>query len=138
LATVTRKWGEEILKAGYQPLPDILIRALRLLDLDALDLAVILNITLHWWEEDDLPYPRPAMIAKRIGVSTRTVERRLAGLSKKGLIRRLPSETRPDGLVIRRFDLSGLKSRLERLAEVNLAARKKKTRSSERMAHGVA
>jgi hypothetical protein len=122
MASFSTKWGSA-LEAGFQQIPDVLIRAQRLLELDSLDLAIVLNITMHWWEENDLPYPRPSMIAKRIGVSTRTVERRLAELARRGLVSRLPSETKENGVAIRRFDLSGLVHRLEALADANLAMR---------------
>jgi hypothetical protein len=122
MTSISTKWGNA-LEAGFQQIPDVLIRAQRILGLDPLDLVILLNITMHWWEDDDLPYPRPSMIAKRIGVSTRTVERRLADLAQRGLVKRLPSETRKDGVAIRRFELSGLVHRLEALAEANLAMR---------------
>jgi hypothetical protein len=122
MSTFSTKWGRA-LEAGFQQIPDVLIRAQRLLELNPLDLAIVLNITMHWWEDENLPYPRPSMIAKRIGVSTRTVERRLADLARRGLVKRLPSETRDNGVAIRRFDLSGLVGRLEALADVNLAMR---------------
>jgi hypothetical protein len=122
MTSISTKWGNA-LEAGFQQIPDVLIRAQRILGLDPLDLVILLNITMHWWEDDDLPYPRPSMIAKRVGVSTRTVERRLTDLAQRGLVKRLPSETRQDGVAIRRFELSGLVHRLEALAETNLAMR---------------
>jgi hypothetical protein len=36
--------------------------------LDSIDVVILLNITLHWWEMSDLPHPRPSTIAKRMGI----------------------------------------------------------------------
>jgi hypothetical protein len=113
--TVTSKWGTAI-DAGFQQVPDVLIRTQSQIGLSPLDLAILLNLTMHWWDKDNLPWPRPSVIAKRIGVSTRTIERRIAKMTDDGLIRRLPRE-KSDGPTIRRFDLSGLVRRLEGLAD---------------------
>lgn len=112
---ITNKWGKSI-DAGFQQVPDVLIRAQSKLGIDSLSLVILLNLTMHWWEKDNLPWPRPSVIAKRIGVSTRTVERKISEMTTKGLIERLPPE-KTDSVTIRRFNLSGLIKRLEPLAE---------------------
>lgn len=112
---ITSKWGKSI-DAGFQQVPDVLIRAQSKLEIDSLSLVILLNLTMHWWDKDNLPWPRPSVIAKRIGVSTRTVERKISELTDKGLIERLPSE-KTDSSTIRRFNLSGLVEHLELLAE---------------------
>src|SRR5437016_855727 len=81
-----RKWGDEVFECGYQMLPDVLLRCQRFLELEAMDVLILVNITMHWWKYDDLPYPRPSAIANRLGVSTRTVERRIAKMQERGLI----------------------------------------------------
>ncbi len=63
-----------------------------------------------------MPHPRPVTIAKRMGVSTRTVERHIARLEDLGLIEWKPPEARPDAPSLRTFDLEGLRGSLERLA----------------------
>ena len=121
-AMAMAKW-RTALSAGFQIIPDVLIRAQSKLEFDTVDLAVVLNITMHWWRANELPYPRPSVIARRIGVSTRTVERRIARLEERGLIERLAPERTKDGLSVRRIDLSGLVATLEAMAEKNLASR---------------
>lgn len=110
-----KKWGDDVFNAGYQLLPDVLLRCQRFLELEAIDVLILMNITMHWWAHDDLPYPRPSAIANRLGVSTRTVERRIAHMQARGLIVRLPSENR-NGRTVRRYDLSGLVRRLQKYA----------------------
>lgn len=116
------KWRSAI-DAGFQVVPNVLIRAQSKLGLDPVDLAILLNITLHWWRSDELPYPQPKVIANRVGVSVRTVERRLEDLEKRGFLARMPSEKSADRLARRRIDLSGLVEKLEAAAAQNLALR---------------
>ena len=125
-----KKWGKAI-DAGFAIIPDVLIRAQRVLELDSVDLAIILNLVMHWWRADELPYPRPAVIARRIGVSTRTVERRIAALEMRGLITRLLPEKSQDKLTIRRFDLSNLVMQLGGLSDGNLADRPSRRKNND-------
>jgi DNA-binding MarR family transcriptional regulator len=123
-ATAYAKWGSA-LDAGFQIVPNVLIRAQTKLGLDPLDLAILLNILVHWWRPEELPYPRTSMIANRIGVSVRTVERRIEKMQSTGLIVRHPTEKTPDGLGVRRFDLTGLVERLRKFARANLEMRER-------------
>jgi hypothetical protein len=110
-----KKWGDEVFDSGYQMFPDVLLRCQRFLNIEAMDLLILMNITMHWWEYDDLPFPRPSTIARRIGVSTRTVERRIADMQDRGLLVRLPSQNL-NGRTVRRYDLSGLVQKLRKYA----------------------
>lgn len=121
------KWGSS-LDAGFQIIPDVLIRSQSLLGLDALDVVILLNITTHWWEADNLPHPRPSAIARRMGVTTRTVERRLIELHKKEFLLRLKA-TKKDGRTVRPYDLSGLVEKLQKMATAQLIRRRAQSRT---------
>jgi hypothetical protein len=125
-STVIAKW-KEAAEAGFQAVPDVLLRFQSRLGLDPVEVVILLNITMHWWEVDDLPYPAPAMIARRMGMSTRAVEKRLAALQARGFLRRGPRERKEGGrtarLSIRRFDPSGLVEKLQPLARLHLLTR---------------
>ena len=108
------KWGEA-LRNGFQLIPNLLIQSSHELGLDPLDVLILLNITAHWWQAAALPYPRPGMIADRIGVSRRTVERRLNDMEKSGVIKRLPTE-QIRGASVRRINPAGLVAKLTNLA----------------------
>jgi hypothetical protein len=120
---VETKWGGAISGGlhGYQLVPDVLLRKQVELKLDPTDVVILLNICMHWWESDPgrLPHPRPVTIARRMGVSTRTVERHIARLVNLGLIEWKPPEARADSPSVRRFDLEGLRGVLQRLAETS-------------------
>jgi DNA-binding transcriptional ArsR family regulator len=116
---ITDKWGSA-LAAGWQVVPNVLVRAQAQLGLDAVDVAVLLNLNMHWWRKEDFPYPRPTIIAKRMGVSKRTVERRIEKLVKAGLLERLPLTKEGK---LRQYKLDGLVNRLQGAAAVGLAQR---------------
>lgn len=122
------KWGEA-LDAGFQIVPNVLVRGQAKLGLDALDVVILLNVNMHWWRPEDLPFPQPRVIANRAGVSTRTVERRLEELERKGILHRLAPEKPLKQLTRRRIDLSGLVSRLQAFARKNLTMRVKEFES---------
>ena len=52
-----KKWGNEVFESGYQMFPDVLLRCQRFLGLEAMDVLILMNITMHWWSYDDLPIP---------------------------------------------------------------------------------
>ena len=120
-ATAQEKWGVA-LDQGFQILPNLLVRTQHHLGLTPLDVVVLLNLNLHWWKRDDLPFPRPAIIANRVGVTRRTVERSLQRLEKKGFIRRLPPERLRSGSKIRKISLDGLVEKLSSAAGRSMAA----------------
>jgi hypothetical protein len=117
-----QKWGDECIASGYQIFPDVLLKCQRFMNLEPIDVVILLNITMAWWKFDDLPYPRPSALARRMAVSTRTVERRIAKLQKLKLLVRRPSEE-ARGKTVRRYDLSGLVTELKKYAQANLAER---------------
>jgi len=119
---LTAKWGSA-LDAGFQVVPNVLLRAQSRLELDSVDVVILLNLNLHWWEKDSLPYPPPALIAKRMGVSRRTVERRISRLQKAGWLTRLPAYATGGEFRSRKYDLSGLVARLQDAAAISLIQR---------------
>jgi len=80
------KWGDSSLILGFTPIPTTLIYAQKELGLSSIEMNILLNLLTHWWKKEEFPYPSQAGIAHRIGVSTRTVQRTLAGLETKGFI----------------------------------------------------
>ena len=120
--TIREKWGDALM-AGFQVVPNTLIRAQKKLGLDAVDVIVLLNLNLHWWGPHDLPYPRPAIIASRMGLSRRTVERRLQRLESRGFIERLSPSAGNGGASIRRYRLDGLVQLLRSAAAVEMSRR---------------
>ena len=120
-SAVAAKWGEAA-NAGFQLVPDVLLKNQSQLGLTATELVVLLNLTMHWWYPMQRPFPRSTTIANRIGVDVRTVQRAITRLSDLGLIERVkvPIKDRSSSTVI---DLTGLVRRLVPLALNDIAYR---------------
>ena len=105
------KYGEAAV-AGFQPVPDLLLKNQTVLGLSPTNLTVLLHVLMYWWFPKLKPYPRPTTIAKRMGLSTRAVQRSLQQLQQLELLRREKSEDGPTYL-----DPAPLVAKLEALAQ---------------------
>lgn len=108
------KWGDAA-EAGFQTLPDILLKKQIELGLSATDMLVLINVTMHWWYRTKLPFPRSSTIAERMGIDARTVQRSLRKLVALGLIQR-ETETQEDGTSLTVLNLTPLVDRLSGFA----------------------
>lgn len=113
------KWGDAA-SAGFQLVPDLLLKNQAKLELSHTDLVVLLNVLMHWWYAEQRPFPRSTTIAARMDVQPRTVQRCLAKLDELGLVKRV-TETLFDGEEREVCDPSGLKQRLIELAKADPA-----------------
>jgi hypothetical protein len=121
-SAVVAKWGPAA-DAGFQLIPDVLLKNQSNLRLTALELVVLLNLTMHWWYPAQKPFPRSTTIAERMGVDVRTVQRALKQLAELGLIQRVAVQTDTgEGTVI---DLDGLVNQLSKLAVRDPAFRRR-------------
>lgn len=108
--TVKEKWQGAVTEgSGFVAVPMALLRLQSAYDLSATDMLVLINLLAHWWDPDKAVYPRNTIIAKRMGVETRTVQRSLHKLCERGLVHRF---TMPDGK--RAFSFDTLARRLSR------------------------
>lgn len=85
-STFKQKWGPETSSVGFTPFPSTLLFAQAELGLTPIEMNIVLNLLVHWWEKDKYPYPSQKAIAYRMGVSSRTVQRTLLDLEEKKLI----------------------------------------------------
>lgn len=83
------KWTPTLMDAGWTAIPSVLIERQFQLGLDPLEMNLILHLANYWWRADNLPHPSVRRIAWDIGVSYRTVQRRIAALEHRGLITRI-------------------------------------------------
>lgn len=98
-STIKTRWGDAIGTGGmtgFTALPNALIRGQKRLGLNSTEMMVLINILMHWWTADKRPFPSNASIAKRIGISERTVQRVIARLDSESLLQRVYSHS--DGL----------------------------------------
>lgn len=100
--TVKDKWqGAVTAASGFVAIPMSLLRLQTKLKLTATDMLVLTNLLAHWWSPADGVYPRSTTIAKRMGVTKRTVQRSTQKMLNQGLISR---EFLDDGRRVFRFD----------------------------------
>lgn len=81
-------WGKTVLRHGYTAVPSILIRAQARLEISATQMNIILQLLDYWIEPTRKPFPTKRDLAKRMGVTEKTVQINVGQLEKKGLIER--------------------------------------------------
>lgn len=119
-ALPSAKWREAA-DAGFQILPDMLLKHQKALGLNATDMVVLINLTSFWWYAEKLPFPRSRLIAQRMGADVRTVQRSLAKLQELGLVERITADTGAGEQTV--FSLEGLVRELSKYARRDLAYR---------------
>lgn len=83
-----RKWSKDLMAGGWTAIPNVIVAEQRALGLDSLDINIILHLSTLWASADQSPSPAKRALADAIGVDPRTVQRRIAALEQKGLVRR--------------------------------------------------
>jgi DNA-binding MarR family transcriptional regulator len=83
-----------VVDPGFQALPDVLLINQSDLEISSEELNVLLNVMAHWHEPERMPFPRPATIARRMGVSERTVQRLLRQLRKRGFVEKVKGQNK--------------------------------------------
>lgn len=108
------RWGAA-LNGGFTVVPEVLLRNQARLGITARELNLVLQLLSFWWRSSYWPRPRVSVLATRMGVDERSVQRALASLQGKGLVRRalVPTE---NGETMQGYDLTGLVTRLQLLA----------------------
>lgn len=83
-----KKWSKPLMDAGWTAIPSIILEKQHALGLDALDVNIIMYLSTYWWEASNKPHPSKKTIATALGVTPRTVQRRIAALEKSGFLKR--------------------------------------------------
>lgn len=81
------KYGKKVMENGYTMVPSILLRAQGRLGLSATHLAILLQLMEYWWYKDNPARPSQKVLAARMGMKVRTLQRYLKALSDAGFIR---------------------------------------------------
>ena len=108
LSRVREKWGF-VTDPGFLTLPYVLLLHQSDLKISSEHLNVLLNFIAHWHAKGRMSRPRTATIARRMGISTRTVQRAVAWLLQNEFIAKVPRASRDD---LQEYDLSPLVEKL--------------------------
>jgi len=118
-----KKWGHAVMQHGYCIYPSILLQAQSRLGVNAQEMVVLLQLAEHWWRADSKVFPKKEIIAERVGLSTRQVQRHIQRLEELKLVQRV--ERYRSGLrTSNEYDLKGLVSKLKSI-EPDIAKAKK-------------
>lgn len=103
-----KKWGPDLVNAGWTILPNMIFMRQRALGLDSMDINILLVLLSHWWRADNLPYPSKRTIAEAIGCDESTIRRRIKKLEGGKLIKRIIRRVDNDRNKTNQYDFSGL------------------------------
>ena len=113
------KWGENVSGRGFAQVPNYLLFINQFLDeeerLPPLDLLLLIELVGAWWKKADAPFPSMRTLAGRCGTSERQVQRAMARLEAKLLVKRV--KRRDKGLIASNsYDLTPLVEFLEKVS----------------------
>lgn len=104
------------MKLGFCIIPSMLLRAQQRLGLNPTQLAVLLQLTDYWWDQNRKPYPSKQALSDRLGLGPRQIQRYIAELEAAGLVKRIERRAAHRGKLSNEYDLAGLVERLQKLA----------------------
>ena len=110
------RWGTLVMKQGFVIVPTTLFVAQRRLEISVNEFNVLLQIVSFWWDESKLPFPSKQTLADRMNVSVKTVQRALASLEARKLLKRIERINPKHGRQANAYDLSGLVAKLSVIA----------------------
>ncbi|WP_116087758.1 helix-turn-helix domain-containing protein [Tropicimonas sp. IMCC34011] len=110
-----QKWGKKVMDLGFCIIPSLLLRGQQRLGLNARQLAVLLQLCDFWWDEARKPHPGKKLLAERLDMSERQVQRIIAELEQAGYVQRIPRSAPHGGKQTNYYDLSGLVKKLQAL-----------------------
>lgn len=108
LRTNEKKWTKPLMDAGWLSFPSIILEKQHALGLTPLDINIILYLATYWWTADNKPRPSKNTIAEAIGVTARTVQRRIAAMEKAGFIKREERRVSKEGSKPNLYHFDGL------------------------------
>jgi DNA-binding HxlR family transcriptional regulator len=108
LRTNEKKWTKPLMDAGWLAFPSIILEKQHALGLTSLDINIILYLATYWWTADNKPRPSKSTIAEAIGVTPRTVQRRIAAMEKAGFIKREERRVSKEGSKPNFYHFDGL------------------------------
>jgi DNA-binding HxlR family transcriptional regulator len=110
-----KKYGKPVMDYGFCIVPSLLMQAQARLGVNPVQFNVIMHLADIWWEAGQRPWPTKKLLADRMGMSERQVQRQIAELEQAGLITRV-GRTRPGrGKTSNEYDLSGLVKKMQEL-----------------------
>jgi DNA-binding transcriptional regulator YhcF (GntR family) len=118
-----KKWGDELIDAGYTIMPSTLITRQKALGLESIHINILLVLMTYWWTADTRPYPSKKTMATIIGVDESTIRRRIAEMEKCNFIKRIQRRVDKDRNQTNIYDFAGLIVALQPFAQEEIQAK---------------
>lgn len=131
------KWTSDLMSAGWTAFPSVILENQAALKLEAVDVNILLYLSTLWWTADNKPHPAKSTIATAIGVSPRTVQRRVTRMEKLGLIKREERRVKGQGSKPNNYHFDGLIAAAKPFAQDKLAEIAERTAKKKRKAAGI-
>lgn len=108
-----KKYGKPVMDLGFCIVPSLMMQAQARLGINPVQLNIIMHLADIWWDAANRPWPKKQLLAERMGMSERQIQRQIAELESAGLVQRI-ERTRPGrGKTSNEYDLSGLVKKLQ-------------------------
>lgn len=108
-----KKWGKAVMSHGYCIFPAILLQAQERLGVNAQEMIILLQLAEHWWKACGKVFPSKDVIAQRVGLSEKQVQRHVRRLEELKLVVRKTRYTTGGRQTTNEYDLSGLVAKLK-------------------------
>lgn len=108
-----KKWGAAVMSHGYCIFPSILLQAQGRLGVSAQEMVVLLQLAEHWWDAGSRVFPSKEVIAQRVGLSTKQVQRHIRRLEELKLVQRKERYRTGGSRTTNEYDLAGLVAKLK-------------------------
>lgn len=110
-----KKFGKPVMDVGFCITPSMLMKAQARIGLNPVQFNIVMHLLDQWWSADRRPWPAKSLLAERMGMSERQIQRQIAELEGAGLIQRI-GRTRPGkGKTSNEYDLTGLVNKMKAL-----------------------
>lgn len=125
-----QKWGKDVMSHGYCIFPSVLLQAQSRLGVNAQEMIVLLQLAEHWWTPSGKVFPKKELIAERVGLSGRQVQRHIQQLEELKLVKRI-ERYRAGRRTTNEYDLSGLVAKLKSIGADVTKAKKIKAAATK-------
>ena len=120
-----RKWTKPLMAARFTVVPYVVLDRQDAIGLTPVEVNVLMLLANHWWQADNLPDPSKRSLAKRLGVSEKTIQRAVKRLEDVRFIKRkYRYHPVTHGQQTNFYDFSGLIAAAEPYAEEERERRK--------------
>ena len=132
VSSTERIWGKQILRHGYTGIPSILIRSQARLGLNALQMNILIQLLDYLIDPGRMPFPTKKDLAKRIGVTDKTIQLNMRKLENAKFLIRETRKTAAGDWNSNIYHLDGLIEKVRMLEPEFQQAREEKMKASKK------